>query len=105
MLATRAAGRKLRSPGMIAIENRGAVATLRMERGKGNALNIELLEALYGALETVGASPARAVVITGQGSVFGAGVDLHELVAGGADYVRKFIPLLVKVFERLATFP
>ena len=48
---------------------------------------------------------ARAGILTGQGSVFGAGVDLPALVAGGADYVRLFIPLLQRVFERLATFP
>ena len=33
------------------------------------------------------------------------GVDLSELVAGGQDYVRRFIPLLNQVFERLAKFP
>jgi enoyl-CoA hydratase len=76
-----------------------------MQRGKGNALNIELLEALDGAIGSLEASPAKAAVITGQGSVFGAGVDLPELVAGGETYVRKFLPLLGKVFERLARFP
>jgi enoyl-CoA hydratase len=90
---------------MIEMETRGAVTILRMQRGKGNALNVELLEALHEALETIEASPARSAVITGQGNVFGAGVDLPQLVAGGPEYVRKFIPLMVKVFERLATFP
>jgi enoyl-CoA hydratase len=90
---------------MIELETRGAVAILRMQRGKGNALNLELLEALQEALDTIDGGAARAAVITGQGNVFGAGVDLPQLVAGGPDYVRKFIPLLGKVFERLATFP
>ena len=90
---------------MIELEIRGTVTTLRMQRGKGNALNLELLEAIYEGLGTIENSPARAAVITGQGSVFGAGVDLPELVAGGEPYVRKFVPMLVKVFERLAMFP
>jgi len=90
---------------MIELETRGAVTTLRMQRGKGNALNLELLEALYEGLGTIENSPARAAIITGQGSVFGAGVDLPELVDGGEPYVRKFLPMLCKVFERLATFP
>jgi enoyl-CoA hydratase len=90
---------------MIEIENRGAVSIVRVQRGKGNALNLDLLQAFDDCLGTLEASEVRAVVITGQGSVFGAGVDLPELVAGGESYVRKFIPLMSKVFERLATFP
>ncbi|MEX0678686.1 MAG: enoyl-CoA hydratase/isomerase family protein [Pirellulales bacterium] len=90
---------------MIQLETRGTVTILRMQRGKGNALNLELLEAIYEALATIENSSARAAIITGQGTVFGAGVDLPELVAGGEPYVRKFVPFMVKVFERLATFP
>lgn len=90
---------------MIELETRGAVTILRMQRGRGNALNLELLEAMNEALATIENSSARAAIITGQGTVFGAGVDLPELVAGGEPYVRKFVPFMVKVFERLATFP
>ncbi len=90
---------------MIEIEHRGNVAIARVVRGKGNALNLELLEAFDRSLRTLEASAARAVVVTGQGSVFGAGVDLPELVGGGEAYVRKFVPLLSEVFERLAKFP
>jgi enoyl-CoA hydratase len=89
---------------MIELENRGVVTILRMTRGKGNALNLELLAALGDALDTIDSSAARAAVITGQGSVFGAGVDLPELVSGGAAYVRQFIPRMTDVFRRLATF-
>jgi enoyl-CoA hydratase len=90
---------------MIELENRGDVTIMRIVRGKGNALNLDLLEASDKALTTIEQSPARAVVVTGQGSVFGAGVDLVELLAGGESYLRKFIPRMIVVFERLATFP
>jgi enoyl-CoA hydratase len=90
---------------MIEIEERGSVAIARIARGKGNALNLALLEALDKCLTELEASQARAIVVTGQGSVFGAGVDLPELVAGGDAYINKFIPLLSQVFERLAKFP
>jgi enoyl-CoA hydratase len=90
---------------MIQSEDRGAVRILHMVRGKGNALNADLVDALADALEKLAAGPARAGVITGQGNVFGAGVDLQSLVEGGADYARRFLPGMGRLFERLATFP
>jgi enoyl-CoA hydratase len=90
---------------MIDYEERGVVSVLRMARGKGNALNLELAGALVDALDRLDGSAARAGVLTGQGSVFGAGVDLPALVAGGPEYVRRFLPLVQRGFERLATFP
>jgi enoyl-CoA hydratase len=90
---------------MIELEERGVVTVVRMARGKGNALNLELCEALVDALNQLDAGPARAAVLTGQGNVFGAGVDLPALAEGGAEYVRRFLPLLGRLFERLATFP
>jgi enoyl-CoA hydratase len=90
---------------MIEWEERGRVAILRMARGKGNALNVDLAAALVDALDRLAGSAARAGVITGQGNVFGAGVDLPALVQGGPEYVRRFVPLLLRGFERLVTFP
>jgi enoyl-CoA hydratase len=89
---------------MIEFENRGKISILRLARGKGNALNLEFLEALGLALDQLEAGPAQAGVITAQGSIFCAGVDLQALVEGGADYVRRFIPKILRGFERLATF-
>jgi enoyl-CoA hydratase/carnithine racemase len=90
---------------MIEIEDRGPTTILRLARGKGNALNLDLVMALADALDKLERSPARAVVLTGQGNVFGAGVDLMELVAGGAEYVKRFVPHMMQLFERLAAFP
>ncbi len=90
---------------MIEIESRGNVAILRMARGKGNALNLEFGHAFIDALDELERGPARAVVVTGAGNVFGAGVDLPALAAGGPDYVRQFMPLMQRCFERLATYP
>jgi enoyl-CoA hydratase len=90
---------------MIELEDRGVVTILRMTRGKGNALNVEMVKALCDALDRLENSPARAGLLTSQGSVFCAGVDLLAVVEGGAEYVRRFLPLLQRGFERLATFP
>src|SRR6516165_3990019 len=90
---------------MIDLEDRGPVTILRMSRGKANAMNIDLLVAFADALDRLERSPARAGIITGQGTVFSAGVDLLALVDGGPAYVRRFVPLMQRSFERLATFP
>jgi enoyl-CoA hydratase len=90
---------------MIELEQRGVVTILRMVRGKGNALNLELARTLVDALDRLQRSPARAAILTGQGNAFGAGVDLLALVEGGAEYVRQFLPLLQRVIERLVVFP
>src|SRR5581483_7251028 len=90
---------------MIAFEDRGIVTVVRMARGKGNALNLDLLRALSEALDDLQRRPCRAVVLTGQGSVFCAGVDLTALTEGGASYVQQLLPVMVRGFEQLATFP
>ncbi|HVU86053.1 MAG TPA: enoyl-CoA hydratase/isomerase family protein [Pirellulales bacterium] len=90
---------------MIELEHRGSVTVLHMVRGRGNALDISFLEALIEALSHVERSECTAVVLTGKGRIFGAGVDLPALVAGGPDYVRQFIPLMTRGFERLVKFP
>jgi enoyl-CoA hydratase len=89
---------------MIEFEERGVVTILRMARGKGNALNLELARALVDALDGLERSPARAGILTGQENIFGAGVDLPAVIEGGAAYVRQFLPLLQRVIERLVTF-
>jgi enoyl-CoA hydratase len=90
---------------MIDYQEHGSVAVIRLARGKGNALNIELVTALAEALDRLENSAAGAGIITGQGNVFGAGVDLAGLIEGGPPYIRRFVPILLKAFERLATFP
>jgi enoyl-CoA hydratase len=90
---------------MIELEHRGPVTILHMVRGRGNALDIAFLTALSDALEQIERSDSGAVVITGQGRVFGAGVDLPALAAGGPEYVREFIPVMINGFERLVKFP
>jgi enoyl-CoA hydratase len=90
---------------MIDFEERSAVTILRMARGKGNALNLELTGALHSALDRLESGAARAGILTGEGSIFCAGVDLPALVAGGAAYSREFLAALQRLLERLVTFP
>jgi enoyl-CoA hydratase len=90
---------------MIQREQLGSVSILRMARGKGNSLNTEFLEALLAALDEEEISAAAAIVFTGEGSTFSAGVDLPTVTAGGVEYLRSFLPALSRFLQRLALFP
>jgi enoyl-CoA hydratase len=90
---------------VIDLSRRGHVAVLRMTHGKANALDLELCEALTAQLEDCAMSDAGALVLTGDGRMFSAGVDLIRVVNGGAAYVRRFLPSVNKMFEALFSFP
>ena len=90
---------------MFELTHRGRVAVLQMTHGKANAMDLEFCAALRAQAEACLQSPAGALVISGQGKMFSAGVDLPRLVAGGGDYVRAFLPVMNQMFEALFAFP
>ena len=90
---------------MIEVETVDNVAIVRMQHGKANALDIEFCEALAARFHTLRNDSERAVVLTGAGKMFSAGVDLKRLSAGGADYVRRFLPALHKLYEEVFFHP
>jgi len=73
--------------------------------GKANALDIEFCEALAAQFMALRRSDAKAVVMIGQGKMFSAGVDLKRLHDGGADYIRKFLPVLHKLYDAVFYHP
>ncbi|MPY97853.1 MAG: enoyl-CoA hydratase/isomerase family protein [Actinophytocola sp.] len=77
---------------MIETTEHDDIAVLRMDHGPVNALDLELLTALPRVLDQV--ADARAVVLTGIGRSFSAGVDLKRIADGGAEYVAEFLPAL-----------
>jgi len=86
---------------MIELTSHGDVAVLTMAHGKANALDLELCTTLTAQLEEYRQAPARALVITGIGRMFSAGVDLVRVVNGRDAYVRLFLPAVSRVFETL----
>ena len=58
----------------------GTISTLKLNRmNKKNAFNTELLIAFKEAIQKVGQSDTRVIIITGQEDVFSAGIDLNSL--------------------------
>jgi enoyl-CoA hydratase len=86
-------------------EDEGDVAVLRLEHGKVAALDLELLEGLGAALAELARENPASVVLTGTGSSFSAGVDLHRVVEGGREYIEPFLRALERTFRALFVFP
>ncbi len=90
---------------MIEVKISDGIALVNLQHGKVNALDIEFCEALAARFKELATSNAKAVVLTGQGKVFSAGVDLKRLSDGGADYIRKFLPALHALYDAVFFHP
>jgi enoyl-CoA hydratase len=86
---------------MLITEDRDDVIVLRIEHGRVGALDVELLTALT---EAVTASD-RALVITGNGSSFSAGVDLRMILDGGRSYTEELLTGLSRTFRAVFDHP
>lgn len=85
--------------------NKG-ILTLRLAHGKASAMDLELCETLRTEIESVAQShEAKALVLTGTGSIFSAGVDLPRMINAGGDYVQRFVNSLDEVLRALFLFP
>jgi len=82
------------------------ILTLRLEHGKANAIDLDLLDGLGAGIARLEREDGlRAAVLTGTGTIFSAGVDLHRLLEGGPPYLRAFVPRLATTFHRLFACP
>jgi enoyl-CoA hydratase len=81
------------------------IAVLTLARPPVNALDVDLCAAVADGLRGPNVDGARAVVLTGAGRAFSAGVDLHRVVAGGAEYARRLLPALAEMFRTAFTLP
>jgi enoyl-CoA hydratase/carnithine racemase len=91
---------------LVKVERSGDYLTVRMDRPeKGNAINNEMLAALDGAFKGVeGDGTVRALLLTGEGKHFCAGIDLAEGHRVATSDVGAAISLET-VFQRLERLP
>lgn len=87
----------------VTLEQRGAVALLTLDHPPANALGSPVLEALAAAAEALRTGEARAVVVTGTGRFFSAGLDLHEVARlvtspDGQAFARLFDDVMTALF-------
>jgi enoyl-CoA hydratase len=88
---------------VIDVEDLDGVRVVRMEHGKVNALDLEMLQELTASLSRL--TDACAIVLTGAGRAFSAGVNLRRILDDGPDYVAAFLPALSQMFLTVFDHP
>ncbi|MHC5257494.1 enoyl-CoA hydratase/isomerase family protein [Streptomyces sp. UC4497] len=82
-------------PSVLHVTRDGAVATIRVDRPKANAVNPAMIEEFLTVLEPLAAAPeVRCIVITGTGRFFIAGADIavmRDLSADNQAKMRRWI--------------
>ncbi len=88
------------------LERDGAVAVLRISRPPANALNLPLAREATAALTALAADEdLRALILTGTGAYFSAGLDLKEVPSYSPQEQRAMVEEVNRVFACLYAFP
>jgi enoyl-CoA hydratase len=81
------------------------IRVLKLAHGKVSAMDIELGEAFIKEMADASDPSVKAVILTGSGSSFSAGVDLFRVLKDGPDYGRRFLPVLDAFLRAALTLP
>lgn len=87
------------------IRHEDGIAILRMAKPPVNAIEPAFLEALHDALAELLAEPPRALVLTGTGQFFSAGLDLKVMPTLPADRQRAMLERINELGRPLYGFP
>lgn len=90
---------------MIERKDTGGIRVLRLAHGKVSAIDIELGEAIILEMKDALDPSVKAVIVTGSGSSFSAGVDLFRVIKDGPEYGRRFLPVLDEFLRAALTLP
>ncbi len=82
------------------------IATLTINRGKVNALNLPLVEELHATLDELeNSAGVRAIILTGAGKFFSFGFDVPEFMNFDRDTFRVFLNAITALKMRLFMYP
>lgn len=90
---------------MIERKDADGIRILKLAHGKVSGMDLELGEALIAEMKAAMDPSVGAVIITGTGSCFSAGVDLSRVIKDGPDYGRRFLPVLDEFLLATLTLP
>lgn len=89
----------------VVVEARGEIAVVRMTGVRANAMSRALLDGLIAAFDEVERGDAHAVVVTGTGKAFSAGLALPDLIELERDDMRSFIDHFAAAMRRVLACP
>ncbi len=82
------------------VEITDGIALIRMDDGKANAINFDMIAALNAALDAA-ETEAKAIVLAGRNGRFSGGFDLNAFASLGADGVYKLLDAGAELLLRL----
>jgi enoyl-CoA hydratase len=90
---------------MFELATEDGVAVLTLAHGRANAMDTAFCRGVGERLTLLRDGPEKALVITATGRIFSAGVDLTQLVGGGASYVAEFLPAFKRMCMAVWAYP
>lgn len=77
----------------------------QFHNGKGNALNLALIQELSAYFDEFSARAAKGVILTGHGSIFSVGLDIKELIAQEIEETRVFFEAFFSLVMKIVKAP
>lgn len=91
---------------MIKSKKINSILIIQLDRPKVNAINLEMIKALYRELdEGIDNSEIKGVIITGSNGMFSGGLDLIELHGKDRDYMHVFWDEFSRLLIKIYSFP
>ena len=88
------------------VKRDGDITTVTLDRPeKRNALALDVMEELTAALEAIGSTDARGVVLAANGPVFSAGHNFGDMAGAGYDEARRVFDVCTRMMDMVQSIP